>query len=91
MINAIDIAQRRSGWDPAVIKYLYEEFIDSQESGDFLDYIADQVATAAFVIAASNGLGLGQSLEAYAHGLESVLNEEFSIDEALDSIYAVEE
>jgi hypothetical protein len=91
MFNPIDNAQRRSGWEPSVINYLYEEFVDNQEPGDFLDYIADQVATAAFVIAASNGMGIVKSLEAYAHGLESVLNEEFSIDEAIDSIWAVEE
>lgn len=87
--NPIDLAQIRTGWDPAVVAYLHDEFVetaDDDDNEDFLDYIAEQVATAALVIAASEGLGVGACLEAYAHGLESVLDEDFSVDEAIDAI-----
>jgi hypothetical protein len=84
--NPIDLAQVRTGWDPSVIAYLHDEFVETADNEDFLDYIAEQVATAALVIAASEGLGVGGCLEAYAHGLESVLNEDFSVDEAIEAI-----
>jgi hypothetical protein len=86
MSTIIDQAIARTGWEPSVITYLHEEFTENEEGGDFLEYIADQVATAAFVVAAANGLGIGACLEAYAHGLECVVNDEFSIDEAIESI-----
>jgi hypothetical protein len=85
MKTIIDDAINQTGWDPSVVSYLHDEFIEAEEE-DFMEYIADQVATAAFVVAAANGLGVGACLEAYAHGLESVLNDEFSVDEAIDAI-----
>lgn len=86
--NPIDLAQIRTGWDPAVVAYLHDEFVETadDDDDDFLDYIAEQVATAALVIAASEGLGVGACLEAYTLGLESVLDEDFSVDEAIDAI-----
>jgi hypothetical protein len=86
--NPIDLAQVRTGWDPSVIAYLHDEFVETadDDDDDFLDYIAEQVATAALVIAASEGLGVGGCLEAYALGLESVLDEDFSVDEAMEAI-----
>jgi hypothetical protein len=86
MSTIIDQAIARTGWEPSVVSYLYDEFVEGEESGDFLEYIADQVATAAFVVAAANGLGVGACLEAYAHGLECVVNDEFSVDEAIEAI-----
>jgi hypothetical protein len=90
MSNPIDYAQHITGWDPSVISYLHDEFIETEDGGDFAEYLAEQVATAAFVIGASNGLGVSACLEAYAHGLESVLNEEFDVNEAIDAINLAE-
>jgi hypothetical protein len=84
--NPIDLAQVRTGWDPSVIAYLHDEFVETTQEADFLEYVAEHVATAAFVIAGTEGLGVGGCLEAYAHGLESVLNDDFSVDEAIEAI-----
>jgi hypothetical protein len=85
MSTPYDKAIEVTGWDPSVVSYLHDEFVED-DGDDFLEYLGDQVATAAFVIAASNGLGISTCLEAYAHGFESVINEDFDVDAAIDNI-----
>jgi hypothetical protein len=80
-------AAKLTGWEPAVVAYIHDEFIETEEGEDFLEYVADLVGNAAFVIGASQGLGVTACLEAYAHGVSSVLEEDFSVDEAIDEIY----
>jgi hypothetical protein len=85
MSTPFDKAIKITGWAPSVVSYLYDEFVENNGE-DFLDYLGEQVAIAAFVIGASNGLDVSTCLQAYAHGFESVVNEDFSVDEAIDSI-----
>ena len=85
MSTPYDKAIEVTGWDPSVVAYLYDEFIDD-EGSDFLEFLGDQVGAAAFVIAACNGLKVTTCLEAYAHGFESVINEDFDVDAAIDNI-----
>ena len=80
-------ASRVTGWDPSIISYLYDEYVNEDAEDDFFEYLADLVGNAAFVIAASQGAGVTVCLEAYAHGVDSVLDEDFSVDEAIDEIY----
>lgn len=87
MSTAIDTAIRRTGWEPAAIHYIYDEFILESDEPDFLEYVADYVGNAAFVIGASNGLPVEACVEAYHQGRESVIDEDFAIDEAIESIY----
>jgi len=84
-----DQALQITGWDPHVIDCLYKQFIDDQlEDGeDFLEYIAHAVGDCAFIIAAANGMNLEQCLTAYEHGVDSVLDEDFSVDDAIDQVY----
>ena len=82
-------ASRVTGWEPEVISYLYDEYVNEDAEDDFFEYLADLVGNAAFVIAASQGIGLAACLEAYAHGVDSVLDDGFSVDEAIDQIYEV--
>jgi hypothetical protein len=80
-------ASRVTGWEPQVISYLYDEYVNEDAEDDFFEYLADLVGNAAFVIAASQGIGIAACLEAYAHGVDSVLDEDFFVDEAIDQIY----
>jgi hypothetical protein len=82
-------ASRVTGWEPQVISYLYDEYTNEPSDQDFFEYLADLVGNAAFVIAASQGIGIAACLEAYAHGVDSVLDEDFFVDEAIDQIYEV--
>ena len=82
-------SSRVTGWEPEVISYLYDEYVNEDAEDDFFEYLADLVGNAAFVIAASQGIGLAACLEAYAHGVDSVLDEDFLVDEAIDQIYEV--
>lgn len=83
-----DQALQITGWDPHVIDCLYKEFIDDELEGeDFLEYIANAVGDCAFIIAAANGMNLEQCLTAYEHGVDSVLDEDFSVDDAIDQVY----
>lgn len=91
MPNPIQDAVRRTGWAECVVAYLYEEFADETEDvaeahDDFFEFLADQIGTAAFVIAASNGAPVEVCLEAYAQGSASILDEDFDIDEALTTV-----
>jgi hypothetical protein len=82
-------SSRVTGWEPEVISYLYDEYVNEDAEDDFFEYLADLVGNAAFVIAASQGIGLAACLEAYAHGVDSVLDKDFLVDEAIDQIYEV--
>jgi hypothetical protein len=86
MSNPIQQGIDRTGWSEDVISYLYEEFCDLEEGEDFLEYLADQTATAAFVIAASEGMAVTMCLEAYDQGRSCVLDDDFDIDSAIDAI-----
>lgn len=95
MSNPIQDAVRRTGWPECVVAYLYEEFIDEAEEtpefhDDFFESLADQVGTAAFVIAASGGAPVEACLEAYAQGGAALLDEDFDIDEAITAINLAE-
>jgi hypothetical protein len=91
MSNPIQDAVRRTGWTECVVAYLYEEFTEESEQGeDFLEYLADHVGTAAFVIAASGGAPVEACLEAYAQGGASVLDDDFDINDAIQAIHLAE-
>ena len=93
MSNPIQDAVRRTGWTKCVVAYLYEEFtqeFDDEADADFFDYLADQVGSAAFVIAASGGAPIEVCLEAYAQGGASILDEDFDIDEAITAVHLAE-
>lgn len=93
MSNPIQEAVRRTGWTECVIGYLYEEFtqeFDDEADADFFDYLADQVGSAAFVIAASGGCPIEACLEAYAQGGASVLDEGFDVENAIEAINLAE-
>ena len=85
MSTPLETAAKVTGWDPSVISYLYDEFI-AAEDDNFFDFLGEHVGVAAFVIAASNGLGIDVCLQAFDHGFESVVNEDFDVDAAIDSI-----
>lgn len=87
MSNPIAQANRVTGFHPSVVAYLYEEFLeDGQDNEDFLEYLADQVGIAAFIIAASAGMAIEGCLEAYAQGGESVLDPDFDPEVAADMV-----
>lgn len=84
----LDRAIQITGWDPKVVDSLFAEFIEEELEGeDFLEFIANEVGNCAFIIAASNGMSLEQCLVAYEHGVASVLDEDFSVDDAIDQVY----
>lgn len=89
MSNPIQDAVRRTGWAECAVAYLYEEFTQEfadEADADFFEFLADQVGTAAFVIAASGGYPIAACLEAYAQGRASVLDDDFDVEEAIDTI-----
>lgn len=93
MSNPIQDAVRRTGWTECVVAYLYEEFtaeFADADFFDFFDFLADQVGTAAFVIAASGGAPVEVCLEAYEQGSASILDEDFDIDEAITAVRLAE-
>ena len=93
MSNPIQEAVQRTGWSECVIAYLYEEFTEEfadEVDADFFEYLADQVGTAAFVIAACGGFPVEGCLEAYAQGGSSVLDEDFDVSDAIESINLAE-
>ena len=90
MSTPIDDAVKLTGFDKSVISFLYDEFIE--ETGDnFLNYLADYVGDAAFIIAASGGANIDACLEAYFGGKASVLDPDFSIDETIEAIHAADD
>jgi len=87
MSTPIDDAIQITGWDPEVVESLYAEYSEGTDNAnDFLAFIADEVGACAFIIAASAGMNLDQCLAAFEHGVEAVLDDEFDIDSALQSI-----
>lgn len=91
MSNPIREAVRLTGWTDCVVSYLYDEFVNEcEDDEDFLEYLADQIGTAAFVIAASGGAPIEVCLEAYAQGGASILDEDFDIDEAITAVHLAE-
>ena len=96
MSNPIQDAVRRTGWTECVVAHLYLEFVVETEDtavdahDDFFEFLADQVGTAAFVIAASGGAPVEACLEAYAQGGASILDEDFDIDEAITAVHLAE-
>jgi hypothetical protein len=84
----LDQAIQITGWDPKVVDSLYAEYMEQEDDGEnFLEFIANEVGNCAFIIAASNGMTLEQCLVAYEHGVASVLDEDFSVDDAIDQVY----
>ena len=93
MSNPIQDAVRRTGWSECVVAYIYEEFTNEladDPQADFFEYLADQVGTAAFMIAASGGAPVEACLEAYAQGGACVLDDDFDIDDAMEAIHLAE-
>ena len=85
MSTPIQLGIDRTGWPEDVVSFLYDEFCEL-EGEDFLDYLADQTAQAAFVIAASEGLSLEMCLEAASQGYACVVDDDFDVDDAIDAI-----
>ena len=91
MSTPIDDAAKLTGFDKSVIAFLYDEFCESDEEEDFFEYLAEYVGDAAFIIAASGGAGIDACLEAYSGGKASVLDPDFSIDEAIEAIHTADD
>lgn len=85
MSTPIDQAVQVTGWDKSVIAFLYDEFVQTDED-DFLDYVAEYVADAAFVIAAVNGRSIDGCIAAYTEGRASVLDPNYDPTHARDRI-----
>jgi hypothetical protein len=86
MSNPIQEGTSLTGWSEDVVAYVYDEFCETTDDEDFLEYLADQVATGAFVVAASSGMSVEMCLEAYDQGRACVLDKEFDLDDAIDAI-----
>jgi hypothetical protein len=87
MSNPIQEAIELTGWTEDVVAYLYDEFTEQgDDDEDFFEYLADQIGTGAFVIAASGGMGIEACLEAYAQGGAALLDPDFDVDDAVDAV-----
>ena len=90
-LTCIKEAVERTGFSPDVIEYLYDEFIEETNDEDFFEYLADQVGSAAFIIAASDEAPIGTCLAAYDAGFRSVVDETFDAQAEADLLAAEED
>lgn len=90
-LACIKEAVERTGFSPDVIEYLYDEFIEETDDADFLEYLADQVGGAAFIIAASDEAPIGNCLAAYDAGFRSVVDDTFDAEAEAELLAAEED
>ncbi len=82
----INEAIELTGFNPHVVEFLYAEYEENKSCDDqhFFEYLGELLGDAAFVIAASKGLGVNGCLAAYEVGYD-IVNEGFA-EEDLESL-----
>lgn len=64
----IDEAIEKTGFKRSVVEFLWDEFLEDPNRGDFFEYLGEMLGDAAFVIAASKGFSINGCLEAFDVG-----------------------
>ena len=80
----LDEAIERTGFKKSVVEFLWDEFLENPEAGDFFEYLGEMLGDASFVIAASKGFSINGCLEAFDVGY--TLATEGYLEEELEGI-----